>query len=93
MVSKTLKLEQVFSWHHVFDVVSEDVVFVYHYPDENTILKIKLDKASIDILKQKRNQIAQLMEQEITLTGIVQEKHEKQSRTKTEEIEEWVRVA
>lgn len=93
MVSKTLKLKQLISWHTVFEIISEDVVNVVYYPNPNTMIKVQLDKASLDVLKQKKQQITTFLEQEVTLSGNIVERLEKQTKEKTETVEEWVRVA
>jgi len=93
MVSKTFKLRRLISWHTMLEIISENVVNVTYYPDENTMVKVLLDKASIDLFKQKKEQIAEFLEQEVTLSGSIIGKWEKRIAEKTEEVEEWVRVA
>lgn len=93
MVSGTLKLKQLISWHVMYEIVSEDgEIFIYYYPSSDVMLKIKLDKASIELLKKKRQIIIDFLEQKITLSGDIEERWEKQIIHKEEDIEEWVQV-
>ena len=93
MVSETLKLKELISWHLMYDVEVEGKdVFIYYYSNPATLLKIKLDDASVKALAQKRDTIINFLEQSITLSGTVVEKLELQKRQETKEIEEWVRV-
>lgn len=95
MVSATLKLKELIAWNMRADITRElgGIVFILHYPNENTMLKIKLDDESIQILKDKRAQFVNFLEKEVTLSGTVTEKYEKKTVARTEEVEEWVRVA
>jgi len=93
LVSETLKLKELISWHLMYDVEVEGKdVCIYYYSNPTTLLKIKLDDASVKALAQKRDTIINFLEQSITLSGTVVEKLELQKRQETKEIEEWVRV-
>jgi hypothetical protein len=94
MVTGTIKLGRLIDWHLMYEIVSEDnEVHIYYYPTENVLVKIRLDPASIAVLKQKRDQIISLLNQTVTLSGEVLERWEKKQVTKpAETVEQWVQV-
>jgi len=94
MVSGTIRIGKLFSWHRNFDVdKDENILKIVYYPTETTQLHIQPTTASINKLKLIRDNIKAIMNAEVTLEGTILERWEKQmvdypSYSK----EEWVRV-
>lgn len=93
MIEATLKLERLISWGIIYEIIVEDQeVYVYYYPNSDKYYRVKLDAQSIATLKEKRQQIIDFLEQEVTLSGEILEQWEKRIVTKTKDVEDWVRV-
>lgn len=96
MVSATVKLKELVSWSISHNIIREgDDFFIYYYPDENTMVKVKIDSASMALLKQKRNQLIQnittSLDEEVTISGTIAERWKKKVVVKREEVEDWVK--
>jgi len=94
MVSAEIKLRKLISWHLIFEIAGDDKeIHIFHSPNDITMVKVKLDKASVDVLLQKRDQIISFLNQVIKLSGSVEERWEKKIvEEPAKDVEKWVRV-
>lgn len=92
-VSGTLKIGQLINWSTAFLSEGEagDWYINYYAPDGRTMYKIKLDDASKAALKAKRDQIVAFCNQDIMLSGTVEEIQKLQLVTHTTQVLEWVK--
>lgn len=92
MVQGTIPLHKLIQYSLAIEAVKEDGDWlVYYYPNESTQLKILLDSSSIQLLKQKRDQMLSFLNQEVTLSGEIVERQELETVTyPSRTVEEWV---
>lgn len=97
MVQKTVKLSQIFRLELNPMIVmarpsDQDKVFVRFQPSEDEYYIIQLDSATVASILQKRKQLKQALESEITLKGTVVEHKKRVERDVIVKEESWESV-
>lgn len=94
MVTGTIQVGKLFSWHRNFTVdKDENVLKIIYYPTETTELHIQPTTQSAAKLKLIRDSIKDIMNANVTLEGTIVERWEKQLVTEeARQVEKWVKV-
>ena len=95
MAKANIQVGTLFSWSRNFDVdKGENVLSLYYYPNDSTMLKVEPSAESIDKLKAIRDEFKAICSRIEEFEGTVLERWEKQTVTKeAEQVEEWVQVS
>lgn len=72
MVTGTIPLHKLIQYSYAITATNGDW-FIFHQPDGATEYKIKLDAASITLLKTKQQALLNLLNQQVTLSGVIVE--------------------
>jgi len=89
-----IMIGRLFSWSRNFDVdKDENVLSLWYYPNDSTMLKVEPTAETVDKLKAIRDEFQAICSRVEEFEGAVVERWEKQTVTYPEEQkEEWVQV-
>jgi len=93
MVSVTVQFKNLITINYKYEFTKENGEFyVFFHPDKDTKVKIKLDMASVITLRENRTEMNRILDNYISLSGVIAEKWQRQLVKKTITEEEWVKV-